>query len=158
MEEEPAHLEMARRYFTHFGPATIKDAAYFFGTTQAKVKAWLKDLLVSEITWDGKSYFYIDNGLPAGYIPECVFLGGFDQLMLGYEKKESLFLSTEHIRDIFTLGGVIRPAVLINGTVAGYWNKKNRKLQVILFEQKNVHKIEEAANKLWSDLKTITFK
>ena len=78
--------------------------------------------------------------------------------MLGYDKAESLFLPHNHIRDIFTLSGIVRPAILINGTVAGYWNKKNRKLQVILFEQKNVHKIEEAANKLWSDLKTITFK
>lgn len=158
MEEETAHLELARRYFTHFGPATIKDAAYFFGTTQTKVKAWLKALPVSEISWDGKSYFYIDNNLPTGDIPECLFIGGFDQIMMGYEKRESLFLPSEHIRNIFTLGGIVRPAILINGTVAGYWNKKNRKLQVILFEQKNVHKIEEAANKLWSDLKTITFK
>lgn len=158
MEEEPAHLEMARRYFTHFGPATIKDAAYFFGTTQTKVKAWLKDLPVSEITWDGKSYFYIDNGLPAGYIPECVFLGGFDQLMLGYEKKESLFLSMEHIRDIFTLGGVVRPAILINGTVAGWWNRKNSRLSVTLFENQNPGLITEAANKLWPTVKVTEFK
>ena len=34
MAEEPACLELAQRYFTHFGPATVKDTAYFFGTTQ----------------------------------------------------------------------------------------------------------------------------
>ena len=34
MAEEPARIELARRYFTHFGPATVKDAAYFFATTQ----------------------------------------------------------------------------------------------------------------------------
>ena len=158
MEEESAHLEMARRYFTHFGPATIKDAAYFFGTTQTKVNAWLKALPVSEISCDGKSYFYIDNGLPAGYIPECVFLGGFDQLMLGYEKKESLFLSTEHIRDIFTLGGIVRPAILINGTVAGWWNRKNSRLSVTLFENQNPGLITEAASKLWPTVKVTEFK
>ena len=92
MAEEPARLELARRYFTHFGPATIKDAAYFFGTTQTKVKSWLKQLPVSETSLDGKSYFYIDIGLLAGNLPACLFLAGFDQLMLGYEKTESLFL------------------------------------------------------------------
>ncbi len=158
MEEKPAHLEMARRYFTHFGPATARDAAYFFGTTQTKVKSWLKDLPVSEITWDGKSYFYIDNGLPTGDTPECVFLGGFDQLMLGYEKKESLFLSTEHIRDIFTLGGIVRPAILIDGIVAGWWNKKNSKLSISLFDHCNSDRIAEAADKLWPDVKAISFK
>ena len=33
MEEDAAQLGLARRYFTHFGPATIKNAAYFFGMT-----------------------------------------------------------------------------------------------------------------------------
>ena len=84
MAEEPARLELARRYFTHFDPATVKDAAYFFGTTQTKVKFWLKQLPVAETSLDGKSYFYIDNGLPAGNLPGCLFLAGFDQLMLGY--------------------------------------------------------------------------
>lgn len=35
MEEHPAHIELARRYFTHFGPATVKDCAYFFGRPQS---------------------------------------------------------------------------------------------------------------------------
>ena len=119
MAEEPARIELARRYFTHFGPATVKDAAYFFGTTQTKVKSWLKQLPVTETTLDGKSYFYIDNDLPAGNLPDCLFLAGFDQLMLGYEKTESLFLPREHMRNIFNLAGIVRPAILVNGTVVG---------------------------------------
>ncbi len=54
--------------------------------TQTTVKSWLKQLPVTETLLDGKSYFYIDNGLPAGSLPVCLFLAGFDQLMLGYEK------------------------------------------------------------------------
>ena len=127
MAEEPARIELARRYFTHFGPATIKDAAHFFGTTQTKIQSWLKQLPVTETSLDGRSYFYIDNGLPTGELPECLFLAGFDQLMLGYEKTESLFLPKEHMRDIFNLAGIVRPAILVNGTVVGWWNLKNRK-------------------------------
>lgn len=158
MEEEPARLELARRYFTHFGPATIKDAAYLFGTTQAKVKAWLNSLPISEISCDGKSYFYFDNNLPTGDIPECLFLGGFDQIMLGYDKTESLFLPHNHIRDIFTLSGIVRPAILINGTVAGWWNRKNSRLSVTLFENQNPGLITEAASKLWPTVKVTVFK
>ena len=158
MEEESARLELARRYFTHFGPATVKDGAYFFGTTQANVKAWLNALPVSETTWDGKSYIYIDNGLTTRDIPGCLFLGGFDQLMLGYEKKESLFLPAEHIRDIFTLSGIVRPVVLIDGIVAGWWNMKNNKLSVTLFDDCNSERIVEAAARLWPNIKTIAFK
>ena len=155
MAEEPARIELARRYFTHFGPATIKDAAYFFGTTQAKVKSWLKQLPVSETTLDGRSYFHIDQGLPTGDLPDCLFLAGFDQLMLGYEKTESLFLSKEHMRGIFNLSGIVRPALLLNGTVVGWWYLKNRKLKVTLFSPTDQKLLTNAATKQWADLKEI---
>ena len=155
MAEEPARIELARRYFTHFGPATIKDAAYFFGTTQTKVKSWLKQLPVTETSLDGRSYFYIDNALPAGNLPDCLFLAGFDQLMLGYEKTESLFLPREHMRDIFNLAGIVRPAILVNGTVVGWWNLKNRKLKITLFSPADQQLIERTATALWNDLKRI---
>ena len=157
MAEEPARLELARRYFTHFGPATVKDAAYFFATTQAKVKSLLKQLPVTETSLDGKSYFYIDNGLPTGDLPDCLFLAGFDQLMLGYEKTESLFLPKEHMREIFNLAGIVRPAILVNGTVVGWWNLKNRKLKITLFSPADQKLISDIANQLWNDLKGIEF-
>ena len=157
MEEECARIELARRYFAHFGPSTIKDAAYFLGTTQTKVKSWLKQLPITETSLDGKSYFYIDNNLPAGKLPACLFLAGFDQLMLGYEKTESLFLPKEHMRDIFNLAGIVRPAILVNGTVVGWWNLKNRKLRITLFSPAEQKLISDAATGLWSDLKQIEY-
>lgn len=145
MEADAAQLELARRYFTHFGPATLKDAAYFFGTTQSKVKVWAEKLPVSETALAGKTYFYIDNGKPIGQIPECLFLAGFDQLMMGYEKTESLFLPHCHIRDIFNLAGIVRPAVLVDGDVVGWWNWKGRKLLVNLFRPCDTGRLTAAA-------------
>ena len=157
MSENKARIELARRYFTHFGPATVKDATYFFGTTQAKVKSWLKQLPVNETALDGKSYFYIDNNLPTGDPPTCLFLAGFDQIMLGYEKTESQFLPKEHMRDIFSLAGIVRPAILVNGTVVGWWNLKNRKLKITLFSPADQKLIFDTASRLWSDLKQIEY-
>ena len=157
MAESKARLGLAQRYFTHFGPATVKDAAYFFGTTQTKVKAWMKQLPVTETIVDGKSYFYIDCGLPSGELSACLFLAGFDQLMLGYEKTESLFLPKEHMRDIFNLAGIVRPAILVNGTVVGWWNLKNRKLKIMLFSLVDQKLIADTATKLWNDLKQIEY-
>ena len=158
MAENPARLELARRYFTHFGPATLKDAAYFFGTTQTKVKAWLKELPVMEAVLDGKTFFYIDHQSADGVLPDCLFLAGFDQLMLGYEKTESLFLSKKHIRDVFNLAGIVRPAILIDGNVAGWWNMKNRKLTVTMFGNCNTNTVTENAYRLWPDIQKIDFQ
>ena len=93
--------------------------------------------------------------MPAGELPACLFLAGFDQLMLGYEKAEGLFLPREHMRDIFNLAGIVRPAILVNGMVVGWWNLKNRKLKISLFAPADQKLISDTANQLWNDLKGI---
>ncbi|MGM9640427.1 MAG: winged helix DNA-binding domain-containing protein [Faecousia sp.] len=159
MEETPARLELARRYFTHFGPATVKDAAYFFGKTQAQVKSWLAQLPVSETQLDGKSYFYIGSKTQCtGEVPPCLFLAGFDQLMLGYKKTESLYLRPDKLREIFSLSGIVRPAVLVHGQVVGWWNRKNRKVKITLFAQADHRMIAQAAEALWEDLAELQFE
>lgn len=151
--EETARLELARRYFTYIAPATIHDAMYFFRATAAQVKNWLSRLPVSSVECQGKTYYYIENDVSYDRdIPRCLFLAGFDQMMLGYEKKESLYLPQEHMRRIFNLAGIVMPAVLLDGQVAGRWKKKNRRLNVELFstaDQSGEAAIRDAAETLW---------
>ena len=157
MDAESARLELARRYFSHFGPATVRDAAYFFGTTQTVVRKYLTMLPVTETTWDGKAFYYIPRKLSSRHeLPVCLFLAGFDQFLLGYDKKDSLILPPEHMRGIFTLSGIVRPAVLLNGQVVGFWNLKNRVLTVNCFCPCDHAAIRSAGKNLWPDLRRIT--
>ena len=152
MAKSDAETELLRRYFTHMGPATAKDAAYFFGTTQTKVRGILKQLPVTELSVAGRSFYRIGEALPSGDMPACVFLAGFDQLMLGYEKSESIFLPREHMRDIFAAAGIVPPAILVNGSVAGWWQKRGRKLTLTVFEEKNKAPIFDAASRFWTSM------
>ena len=160
--EEKAKLEIARRYFTNMGPATIHDAMYYTGAKQAEVKNWLKALPVEAVECNGKTYYYIPNGNSYDHaIPSCIFLAGFDQLMLGYQKKESIYLPQSHLRGIFNLAGIVMPSVLLNGKVVGKWKKKNNKLTVVLFEtlaktEKTI--ICDNAKILWNDISKIAFE
>lgn len=157
--QEEAELEMARRYFTNIAPATIHDAMYFFHASAAQVKKWLSALPVTETECGGKTYYYIENGKSYVHdIPECLFLAGFDQLMLGYEKKESLYLEPEHMRAIFNLAGIVMPSVMLNGQVVGKWKKKGHKLSITLFTAVGEHGesvIREKAESLWEDITAI---
>ena len=161
LAEHEAKLELARRYFENYGPATIKDAAYFFGTTQTEVRRWMAALPVETAECGGRTYYFIkseDNC--GGDIPECIFLAGFDQLMLGYEKKESLFLSPGHLRGIFSLAGIVMPAVLLRGRVAGRWRRRGRKLSIELFSQTGEREravIRESAERLWGETTAVEF-
>ena len=160
--EQEANLEMARRYFTHMGPSTIHDAMYFFHATASQVKHWLSQLPVSSAECSGKTYYYIDSHQTYNQeIPKCLFLAGFDQLLLAHEKKESLFLSQENLRGIFNLAGIVMPAVMLDGAVVGKWKRKGRKLTVSLFRtvsQREKDTISDYAGFLWGDIASIVFE
>ena len=136
--------------------ACPKDAAYFFGATQAQVKDWLSELPVSSVVCEGRTYFILDEGPISGSIPDCMFLAGFDPLMLGYQKTESLYLPPEHLRGIFSLAGIVMPALLLRGRVAGRWKRTGKKLRITAFEplsREDKARIAGSAEELWSGVK-----
>ena len=159
--EEEANLEIARRYFTNIAPATIRDAMYYFHTTKEQVKTWLAQLPVQPAECGGKTYYYINNGKSYDHpVPDCIFLAGFDQLMLGYQKTESLYLPQEHLRKIFNLAGIVNPSILLRGTVAGRWQKKNRRLNLMMFGDVTADDrriVEREAERLWNDIGSIVW-
>lgn len=152
---------LARRYFTHYAPATIHDAMYFFHTGAGRVKSWLAKLPVRETVFGGRTYFSLDGPEPAGDLPECLFLAGFDPLLLGHEKRESLFLEPDDRRAVFTLSGLVRPVLLLHGRAAGVWKQSGKQFRVTPFrplgdaERAAVHR---AADALWPQLRTLTIE
>ena len=94
MAREDALQEQLRRYLASFGPVSLRDAAYFFALPQARLRALLMQLPVSADSFDGQTLYSLDDGREAGdALPDCLLLAGFDPLMLGYEKKQSIFSS-----------------------------------------------------------------
>ncbi len=157
MEKEDAQLELARRYFTHYGPATIRDAAWFFGCTQQTVKHWLSRLPVQQDQYESTPIYWLESGT---YVPQdlppCIFLAGFDPFLLGYDKKGSLFLPQEHLRSIYTLSGIVRPAVLLQGRVAGFWNVKGQNMTISLFASGSHALLHREAENAFPGLRAIS--
>ena len=162
MPKAEALIEQMRRYLTHIAPATLRDIAYFFGYSQTHVKQILLALPVQSFSLDGAEYFYmgeLNENYPS--IPDCIFLAGFDQLMLGYEKKDSRYLQQEYLRGIFNLAGIVMPGLLLNGIIAGRWKRKNKKLEITCFRsitETERKAIENKAQSIWhNDLKSIQY-
>lgn len=131
-DRERARDEILRRYFAGYGPATIRDAAYFtgWGMRETAARAERLDLRCAACGGEG---FFMDARAEAGKIPKCAYLAGFDPMMLGYEKKTSLMLAPENLRGVFNLAGIVAPTVLLGGHVAGKWKRTGKKLEVTLF-------------------------
>ena len=161
MTEEAAEREMARRYFTCYGPATVHDAMYYFHATAAKVKTWLSNLPVTSFECGGKTYYFIKTNKNYDQnLPKCLFLAGFDPLMLGYEKKESLYLAGENLRAIFNLAGIVMPAILLDGQVVARYKKKDKKLRMEPFRALSATEqsiLRAKAEALWPELTKIEF-
>lgn len=161
MDEQSAKQELFTRYFAHYGPATIRDAAYFFKTTQAEVKGILGQLPVQATEVNGRTYYWLGTDSSLEEMPACIFLAGFDPLLLGHEKSESLFLPPEHLRGIFNLAGIVNPAVLLHGRVVGKWKHAGKKLNITLFESvpaQDHATMEENAHALWPEVNSILFQ
>ena len=156
MEDSAARIELTHRYFTHYGPATLRDAAYFFHWTQAEVKGLLPRLPVETVTVDGHEHFFIPNGTPERDMPPVILLAGFDPLMLGYRKEDNPFLPPEHLRGLFNLAGIVNPAILLHGRVIGKWKEKDGKVEFTAFEAlsgKDKALIEQEAERLFQPRK-----
>ena len=129
MAREDALQEQLRRYLASFGPVSLRDAAYFFALPQARLRALLMQLPVSADSFD-------------------------DPLMLGYEKKQSIFLPPEYLRGIFSLSGIVMPPVLLRGTVAGRWKRSGKRLQITAFRPFTPEErrwVKTAAAQLWPE-------
>lgn len=155
MEQHAAELELAKRYFTHYGPASLRDAAYFFAAPQRAVRAWLDELPVKSAACGGRTYFYLeDSDVLHNELPACILLAGFDPLLMGYEKTESLYLPPERLRAVFTLAGIVRPTVLLHGEIAAVWKRKNKMLELTALRkltQRERDAIAAEATRLWGE-------
>ena len=157
MEREKAAFVLAMRYFTHFGPASLRDASYYFQKPQAQMKRIMDQLPLRQTMVDGMVRYDLpeegeESVLPD--IPDILFLAGFDQLLLGFQKKANSFLPARHLRGIFTKPGIIHPALLVSGDVAGRWNINARKLTATLFEPVNKRRlalVERAAQRYFGN-------
>lgn len=158
LPEDEARLELARRYLTHYGPVTLRDAAYFFHWTQAEAKALFIRVGADTVVCDGREYWRLPGALPETEMPPVVLLGGFDPLMLGYRKEDNPFLPSEHLRGVFNLAGIVNPAILLHGRVAGKWKESKGRAELTAFEPiaaQDRMRIEEEMTRLYRIKKLI---
>jgi hypothetical protein len=128
LSRDEALAELASRYFTSHGPATLHDFAWWAGITVADAKAGLegaKPQLISQ-TMDGKVYWFASDA-PHAKEPQAstvYLLPGFDEFMLGY-KDRSAILAAEHAPQVVPgNNGVFQPTIVYDGQIVGTWKSK----------------------------------
>ena len=154
MEAEQARLELLRRHLTHYGPVTLHDMMYFFRWPQRELKRLLAALSPQTLVCAKNTYYYMvePDSLPP--LPRCIFLAGFDPVLLGYEKRESPFLPPEHLKKVFNNTGIVFPTLLLDGTIRGKWKEDGKHIILTPFENWNKSQnaaVQKTTNALWPD-------
>ncbi len=134
MPRDEARSIFVRRYFEHFGPATVADCAAFLGYRPAEVSELIRrsGLRLREVSCDGKTYLYAGELDAAARVPGCVLLAGFDQMVLGYRDRSRFMDACDRGR-VTNKAGIVFPVVLYRGRARARWKRDGRRLVVTEF-------------------------
>jgi Winged helix DNA-binding domain len=124
MAREEALAELAGRYFQSRGPATVPDFAWWSGLTLSDAREAL-DIAKAKLDSrrvDGVTYWLVDDKIVSRRSPSAHLLPAFDEYLVGYRDRSAL-IDPAYVRKVNAGGGMLSPAVLIDGRVVGTWRR-----------------------------------
>ncbi len=126
--------ELFGRYLKAYGPATLDDAAWFFGFLRDDKKL-LQNLSLDSyerFEHERKTYYHCGEPPDMGDIPELTLLSGFDPAVVSYTEQGAV-LPPEYKSRVILKSGICLPTVAVNGRIAGIWNIKKNEPTVEFF-------------------------
>lgn len=126
LEREEALLELARRYFTSHGPATLADYRWWSGLlavdAEAGVNMLRSELVCEEI--DGETYWFASDLQPRPWDhgPAVSLLPTFDEYLVAYTVRSAALGPEDKAWPV----ALDCQTVVVNGRIAGSWKRKLR--------------------------------
>jgi len=134
LERDAALAELAARYFTSHGPATLADFTWWAGITVKDAEAAVdaaKSRLAREVI--GEREYFRGNTRAAARsrttsTPRVKLLPGFDEYTVAYADRALLLARGKRMSPM----GLLSPVVVVDGQVAGTWKRSFNKDSVKL--------------------------
>jgi len=134
MERNESLAELAYRYFTSHGPATLADFTSWSGLTALDARSALElaKVKLQPETISGQVYWLPPNPSISNDEPLSVhLLPAFDEYFLGYTDRSQVF-DDRFDRQLVSSNGVFRPMLVIDGQVMGVWKQKTLKHSITI--------------------------
>jgi hypothetical protein len=117
--------KLAHRYLTAFAPATVEDFASWSGLSLRDCRAAWEKLPLVKTQTDNSNHWMLETQTAwldtlEDHPPIVRLLPRYDTYLLGYADR-SLLMDPAHAHHIYPGGGMIHPAVLVDGEVVGKW-------------------------------------
>ncbi|OBF79641.1 hypothetical protein A5791_10600 [Mycobacterium sp. 852002-51163_SCH5372311] len=116
-----AQAELTRRWLRTFGPASVDDVKWWFGTTLTAARKALADIDATQVDLDGKLGYAMPDDLETepGVEPWCALLPGLDATTMGWCERD--WYLGAHRDQVFDRNGNAGPTAWCNGRVVGGW-------------------------------------
>lgn len=130
LDKDASIGELAARYFTTRGPATVYDFAWWSGLTVTQAQRGLE---MNKHRFDhtiarGQAYWFPAGLEPARRRPSVFLLPAFDEYTVAYRDRADIL---PHDVKAQTFHG-LKPVLLVNGQVAGTWKRTEGRREILL--------------------------
>jgi len=133
---DEALAELARRYFTSHGPATVYDLARWAGITLTDARRGLAAIEheLQQERVDDQAYWLPQNmPVATSQAAPLYLLPGFDEFVLGYGDRGAVLEAAYADRICPGGNGVFSSTVVIDGLIRGTW-KRRRKAKTVAID------------------------
>jgi hypothetical protein len=129
VEREHALAELARRYISSHGPATLRDFVWWSGLPVTEARVGIENLRgdFQQEMLEGEAYWFPDSQPALHAEPSTAsLLPAFDEFYLGYTTRAAV-LNPQYDRQVVSSNGIFRPMLLIDGQILGIWQRELKK-------------------------------
>lgn len=134
LSRDDSLAELARRYFTSHGPATLHDFVWWSGLSVTEARQGFESVksgFISE-TIDAVQYWFKDTLPGIRKDKDTIYLlPAFDEFLISYRDR-SASLSLIHHKKAVSDNGIFRPVIVVNGQVTGLWKRTIKKDEVMI--------------------------
>ncbi len=132
---DEALAELARRYFTSHGPATVQDFVWWSGLPVADAKAGLtmvKSQLLHEVV-DDQTYWFSPSTLPVKDVSQTAhLLPNYDEYTVGYSERSAVFDMSHANKLDSRSNSLLGYIMVLNGQIVGTWKRTIKKHAIII--------------------------
>ena len=132
--KDEALAELAKRYFTTRGPATVQDFAWWSGLPMSDSRNALeiiKGSLNSE-TVNSKTFWFKYSFSDFENKKDVIFLlPAFDEFIISYRDR-SAAITQQNFSKAVSNNGIFRPVIVYRGNVTGIWRPVRKKEKVLI--------------------------
>lgn len=135
LEHDLALAELAKRYFTSHGPATLKDYTWWSGLSPKDARDGLEMIklqLHHEVINDTTYWFSGSAKATKEKNPKVYLLPNYDEYTVAYIDRSAMY-DTQHNKKLDARGNFLfNNVIVLNGQVVGTWKRTINKSAVIV--------------------------